>query len=93
MSYRYRFIDHKTNETVTLDEIDKRICQDINYPYDPKRYCPMYQWLTLIGLSPRIRGIDDNVDNEFPDTTEQEKQLIIKYLVDDYTFDAWFQRH
>lgn len=102
MPQHFKFVDPQDERNILpLWYIDEEMCNDLDIPCDPDHYCMLFQMVTIIGCSPRVQGDDrdgsvdktklmDYLDRHFPEFTQKERDLTIKYLCDDYKFIAWY---
>lgn len=91
---------------VSLDAIDRMVCEEHGLTYSPTTYSLAYQALTWTGLAIANavskagrneitpQDVDDYVAAS-PDCYPRgdEADNLKKYLCGKYKFDAWFQRH
>jgi hypothetical protein len=82
---------HDAQELSNFTEIDEAICAHFGWPVDPVKYA--YWWYDIIGLRLACgQGWDEIIaavsDEEFP-----ELGNIARWLKENYTSDAWHQRH
>lgn len=104
MPLHFQFTD-TANEAVSLDAIDREVCEKYGLPYSATNYSLAYQALTWTGLAIAHtvskagrseitpQDVDDYVtknQDAFPE--EGASDNLKKYLCGKYRFDVWFQR-
>lgn len=102
MPIYFELIDITTNEVVSLNDVDTRICTHMNIEVHPQRYGgDLYNWYSTIGHKLAegytLEDGDKSVTNYYNESTlwEEEKHWlmpIIKFLQKNYKCKSGFTR-
>ena len=101
-----RFIKIETGEVMKRSVIDEEMRKDCGLPNDPERLCNLFMIVDWMAIIPRLRDESgklsrekilaycrdkDNEDGKQIYNEEFEIPMILKYMVEKYTIDAWYQ--
>ena len=97
MSVKFQLLSKKTNEPVSLNQVDTEICNLLDIPVHPKRYGgDLYNWYNLIGFQIAVgkplgsKELRDYVtDRWLGDTWVKTGHIVLNYLENTYTSEAW----
>lgn len=89
--------ENEAGEVMTLDAIDREMCEDTRYPFSDSQYCPMMIWVQLLGTALEgwpggINPLNANIYMSNPETdyTNKERTLMVKYLCGKYQYRTWW---
>jgi len=96
MSIHFCFKRREDNKIMSLKEIDKAICNELNRLYfDNINFSQTLMLITMIGdLCLKLNNgkwNDDNFNNVVKELffNDNEKKIIKKYLNDEYIYNSW----
>lgn len=90
-------------DPVSLDKVDREICEEFGERYSATNYCIQYQVITTMGLAILSRMKADPVtpeafdqyvaDNRDVYDEAEQNEKFKKFLCGKYQFTGWYQRH
>lgn len=98
MSTNYQFLNKETKESVSLNEVDRVICETYDIEYKDNEYSFYYDVLTLAGvlILKKYGGseITEEIFDQWIADGDQDRKdsadFYRKFLLDDYIFTAWY---
>jgi len=93
-----QFIDKKTDLPITLVDLDKELCELQDIRPDDRRMCGLYDFICLTGIGYLMKQGGSEITDEAAlkeylnsreHIDESEKEMLLDYLVRNYTFKAW----
>jgi len=83
------FTDKQTKEIISFDDIDEKMCKELNVPIDPKLF--YLGWVDNIGLSVAMgKQLGDPALKEIYKSDEKILK-VIDHLEANYESDSWYQ--
>lgn len=92
----FKFTSRETGEVVSLNQVDKELCEETGQVYSETNYCPAFQWTQLIGgaILCRWKEITEETfkayQEKYPDIPEKEWNVFHKFLLEKYHYDEWY---
>lgn len=95
----YNFTDRKTNELVSLQEVDRLFCEYIGEPCSPERYNGLFEYMCMAGSSVTMCKSGEVTEESFNEwvkvhgyiVNDEDKETFRKFLLTDFIFRAWWQ--
>ena len=90
-----KFINRETNEPITLIELDKLLCTEMDIEPKDDYMCPLYNALCLTGFAIMAKSHSSFLTQEDFDAymekngDDYDQDLFHRYLIRDYKFEAW----